>query len=199
MILFAAYAIIVWYLAARYRRDWRGFLAPLIGAALALLAVRIPALQRVLPERWWVMGFGTELQILIWAESMIVLVVGLFIALMPRPPARPHCAYCWYEIAGLDPEQRCCPECGMPPDGYANRKSPRRARPGQASEHPAGPIAAVPAPAAPPLLGPAIVGANAPARAGDRAAAAINPAQTINPAESATAPPAAARPPEAPR
>lgn len=118
MILFAIYAVIVWYLALRFRRRWQAFaIVPVASVSVYLL---VPLMRHVN-----VADIG--LYILLGAEAVVILIVGLFIAVLPRPPAHPHCHYCKYDMRGLhglSPEQRC-PECGMPTDGYASVRRQR--------------------------------------------------------------------------
>lgn len=107
MILLAVYAVVVWYLAMRWRRRWYGF-ALVILAALAFYQLA-PLLRTISPE-WQGMN------ILITGETILILVAGLFICLLPRPPSsQAHCRYCWYDLGGLEPsgpEGIICPECG---------------------------------------------------------------------------------------
>ncbi|MGQ0628769.1 MAG: hypothetical protein ACT4PL_11800 [Phycisphaerales bacterium] len=145
MILFAVYAVFVWYLAMRYRRRWLGFAIVLVGAALCLL------LAKALMKFDTFLGGGPRLvQHLIWGESALVLVVGLFVASLPRPPSGRHCAYCWYDLRGLESEsggstasagpgaEPVCPECGEPLLGWGKRgRAPARTA-GQGGSGPRG-------------------------------------------------------------
>lgn len=118
MILFAVYAVIIWYLALRFRRRWQAF--AIVPIASISVYVLVPLMRHVN-----VADIG--LYILLGAEAVVILIVGLFIAILPRPPAHPHCHYCKYDMRGLQgrgPDQRC-PECGMPSDGYASVRRQR--------------------------------------------------------------------------
>lgn len=112
MILFALHAVLVWALAFRWRRRWPAFAVVLLGATLPALISRIQELARLVPPDWRVLAFGFELKLLFWAESAIVLGLGLFIAALPRRPSHPHCPYCHYDLRGLGGPDRC-PECGQ--------------------------------------------------------------------------------------
>lgn len=124
MILFVIYAVVVCFGAMRFRRQWPGFVIPPVGAML--LYILVPVLQSL--------NLGDlGIQLLLAAEAALILIVGLFIALLPRRPRYPHCPYCHYDLrghglAGKTAEQRSttlCPECGNPVDGYASVRKRR--------------------------------------------------------------------------
>ncbi|MGD9688182.1 MAG: hypothetical protein AB7K52_05605 [Phycisphaerales bacterium] len=113
MILFAVYAVIVWYLVAKNRRRVSGFAYAIGGAALAAaitwgvgVLMNIQSSERI-PGRGYQLA---PLWILMWAEAIIVGAVGLFIAALPRNPIGRHCSNCWYDTSGL--RAPVCPECG---------------------------------------------------------------------------------------
>lgn len=114
VILFAVYAVVVWFFALRYRRRWPAFVMVPV-AALAVFWLNA-ALTRV--------GLAAGgFNLLLLGEAAIVLIGGLFIAFLPRPPAHPHCHYCHYDLRGHDDFNTAtfvCPECGHPADGYAS-------------------------------------------------------------------------------
>ena len=115
MILFLFYAVFVWYLCFRYRRNWRGlviFVASM--AALWLLA----DLYRV-AIRWAKVNRhafldtrndGQLFLMLLAVEAVIVAAVGLFFWCLPRAGAVKPCRKCGYELAGLDDDNPTCPE-----------------------------------------------------------------------------------------
>ncbi len=126
MILFAVYAVVVWWMAMRHRRTLVGFaIAALCALPMLLAAQYVPALATFGITTGTVPatpGRGLEgLQILLWAEAAVVASVSLFIVCLPRPPRGRHCRYCWYDLTGLDAEADLCPECGTPRDGYTSR------------------------------------------------------------------------------
>ncbi len=137
MILFAIYAVVVWWMAMRHRRTLPGFVIAATCAVPVLLAARfVPALSSLgfsagaAPPT---PGRGLEgVQILLFAEGIVVSGVALFIACLPRPPRGRHCGYCWYDLSGLDGEIDVCPECGTPRHGYARGK--RREEPQMGTE-----------------------------------------------------------------
>ncbi len=105
MILFAIYAVLIWFFAARWRRTLKGFSVVFLGAALALLTTYVAF--RFLAKDTFV-----PLSLLLTAEGVAVLSVGLFIVCLPARPDGRHCGYCWYDMSGLDATVPVCPECG---------------------------------------------------------------------------------------
>ncbi|MFN0010910.1 MAG: hypothetical protein ACKVS8_04615 [Phycisphaerales bacterium] len=128
MILFAIYAVVVWWMAMRHRRTPMGFAIAALCALPMLLAARyVPALATFGVSTGTVPttpGRGLEgMQILLWAEAAVVAGVSLFIVCLPRPPRGRHCHYCWYDLSGLDTDTDLCPECGTPRRGYGQQRT----------------------------------------------------------------------------
>lgn len=119
MILLPLYAGLIWFLSLRWRRTWKGYAAAMGGGILILLF--IPVLFKL---QLLVKGIDARtFSLILWAEGVIVLTVGLFIASMPRRDRKPHCHYCGYDLSGHSSEQKpVCPECGVPFDGYASQR-----------------------------------------------------------------------------
>lgn len=115
MILLAAYAVFIFYLAMRYRRQWGGFVS-VAGGVLLLLLIARPALEEhnvltaLLPVGMRV-GYK-HLLILILPEAALIALVGFFIASLPRNLSATACRKCKYELGGLNPIGLVCPECG---------------------------------------------------------------------------------------
>lgn len=105
MILFAVYAVVVWFLAMRWRRTLLGFVVPLAAVAGAVLMTWLLRL-------WLIEVAYLQLSLLMWAEAIIVGGIGLFIACLPRRPPGRYCPWCWYDTGGLGAEIKTCPECG---------------------------------------------------------------------------------------
>ena len=119
MILFAAYALIILYGAARYRRRPTGFAIALLGGLLPLALVPLMHMVKL--------GDGSFF-LLVIAECAIVMGLGVVIASLPRRPAHIHCQYCHYDLRGLEHlsvRTSVCPECGMPLDGFASVRKRR--------------------------------------------------------------------------
>lgn len=108
--LFVGYAVIVWYLAARYRRTLLAYACALSGVALLV----------TLGYAHWVVGrFHPELfiqgmQILLYPYTIVVGAVGVFIASMPHRVEPGCCPACGYDLRGLESPRATCPECGGP-------------------------------------------------------------------------------------
>lgn len=117
---FVGYAMLVWYLSARYRRTVLAFACALSGTALLA----------VLAYGHWLFGQGHPelfiqgMQILLYPYTVVVGVVGVFIASLPRRYPPGACPRCGYDLAGLGHPVANCPECGRPSHG--SRVSYRR-------------------------------------------------------------------------
>ena len=120
MVLLPLYALLVWFFCLRFRRRWIGFVCAIAGASSVLLV--IPVAGRLLR----LIGSDEEprvLSLLIYGEAMIVLVVGLYVAMLPRRDRSNRCPYCEYDLSGHSAEQPpLCPECGVPFDGYSSKR-----------------------------------------------------------------------------
>lgn len=111
MILPVVYAVLVWYAAMRFRRQWTGLAS--VAAAIVLLLLLNLMLGG---ERGQWSGRGANmLIILLWPYTALVGGGALFIFCLPRrPPGDYHCQKCFYDFKGLDPAFLVCPECGSP-------------------------------------------------------------------------------------
>lgn len=134
MILFAFFAMLVWYLVARWRRQPRGFMVVLAGAGVAAMGGWLAPDTLISPD----------VRVLLKGEAGIILLVGMLILVMPRHDpvlacagcgtafhgARRrvqacgtcgtlsgHCEYCGYTLTGLPSSTIICPECGTGRDG----------------------------------------------------------------------------------
>lgn len=108
--LFVGYAVIVWYLTARYRRTLLAYACALSGVGLLM----------TLGYAHWVIGrFHPELfiqgmQILLYPYTIVVGAVGVFIASLPHRVEPGNCPRCGYNLLGLATPLANCPECGAP-------------------------------------------------------------------------------------
>jgi hypothetical protein len=113
MFAFSVYAVIVWYLAAHWRRTWASFAT--VAGALAVL-VFIAYLHYLLSV--WTDGriYLPVLRSLLYPYTVLVGVIGLYLACLPAAiPARgAECPRCRYDLRGLEDETNSCPECGTP-------------------------------------------------------------------------------------
>lgn len=104
---FTGFAVMVWMLAAFYRRRWQSFAALLLAMLLMGLLIRLH----------WSWGERTEgriytpvLRHVLEGYAVFVGVTGLFLACIPRAFPRGCCQGCGYDLAGLH-HLRVCPEC----------------------------------------------------------------------------------------
>jgi hypothetical protein len=108
---FVVYAILVWLAAAKWRRQWLSLVIILI-ALIGLILVALFHYQLSL----WSHGriYLPVLQVLLYPYTALVVVLGLYIAALPRRPITwVHCPICKYDLRGLDDPIESCPECGM--------------------------------------------------------------------------------------
>lgn len=109
MFAFVLYAGLVWYAAVRWRRTWLGFALVFAGlAGVGLVAFAHYKLNK------WTNGYINlpVLQVLLYPYGALILVIGLFIAALPRVYQGTQCRRCGYELHGLETRVRTCPECG---------------------------------------------------------------------------------------
>lgn len=111
MMLFPAYALVVWYFAMKWRRMWRGFAA----VALGTLGVHFVAMLYMKIGLLFGMSRVESMLLLLYPFAGMVAVVGLYLALLPRV-AHEACRQCGYSLHGLEERGRdgliVCPECG---------------------------------------------------------------------------------------
>ncbi len=130
MFFFAAYALLVWYAAARWRRRWESF--AWVGAGIGGL-VLLAWLHYCLND--WTHGriYLRVLQVLLYPYTAMVGLVGFYICCLPTRVPESLCANCRYDLAGLEEVGFLCPECGRRPEsqpvsrGAAARPSPAAA------------------------------------------------------------------------
>jgi len=118
MIFFLFYAAFVWYLCFRYRRRWAGFACVGVGVLIVWLVAQFFHLMHhwiraANPDRYDPHDDGRLFDFLLIVEAVMVAVVGLYLACLPRHIAVRPCRRCKYELAGLENENPTCPECGL--------------------------------------------------------------------------------------
>lgn len=110
LILFPAYAFLVWYACLRWRRQLMGVAALVLGVMLiALLAQFDLTIRRALHLH----DDGPLFRFMLYSEGVIVGMVGAILVLVPSHPAAVQpCRRCGYELHGLEVANPTCPECG---------------------------------------------------------------------------------------
>jgi hypothetical protein len=115
VVLFSIYAVIVWFAAARYRRQWRAFASIAAGVAgLVVIALFHAQLAR------WSQGriYLPVLQAMLYPYIVLVALVGLYLSVLPRCVPATACGTCAYDLRGLGEHDLqglaalVCPECG---------------------------------------------------------------------------------------
>jgi ribosomal protein L37E len=111
---FVGYALLVWYFAAKHRRQWLGLGWVVLGIAglmgLNYLHYRIGRWSAARDSA----GQGIVLPVLqsiMYPYTGLVGLVGLFIVAMPTT-YHTGCFRCGYDLTGLEADR--CPECGEP-------------------------------------------------------------------------------------
>ncbi len=122
MIIFPAYAAIVWYFAYRFRRRIAGVLVVLGSALPPLVLTAVVSYANRGPQDSGLFilnnlqGYGVVLHILTVPYVLVLIAVGAIATSQHRQ--RPHitCPRCHYDLEGNATGQ--CPECGhmLPPD-----------------------------------------------------------------------------------
>ena len=121
-LFFVGYALVVWFLVAKWRRG------PL---ALLVLAVGITGLLLLNAFHTWLGDISNgQIQLIVLRSVMypytgLVAGVGLYIAVLPHRKDD-ACHYCGYDLSGVmgEVERLICPECGR-----FHRQDGRGARP----------------------------------------------------------------------
>lgn len=109
MFVFVIYAVAVWYFAIRHRRRWRGFCAVAVGiAGLVFISYLHIQLSRWTNGRIYIQA----LQVLVYPYTVMVGLVGLYGACLPRARNPRACLGCGYDRSGLAAGNPVCPECG---------------------------------------------------------------------------------------
>jgi hypothetical protein len=115
MMILPLYAFAVWYMCFRLRRTWLGWFALFAADSIVVAGVFMyPAIER------WISGESTQwssFQFVMWAEALMVAIVGAFVLMLPREFVRLPCRKCGYELESLAAEHETqnpqCPECGL--------------------------------------------------------------------------------------
>ena len=110
MVLFVAYAVLVWYFAVKWRRRPWAFVAVAVGlCGLAVVAFGHWRLSI------WSGGriYLPVLQSLLYPYAALVAVIGVYIGCLPRARPAHECRACRYDLRGLQAHAAAvCPECG---------------------------------------------------------------------------------------
>ncbi len=107
MVFLLAYAVLIWFIAVRFRRSWPAFVAPVVSLIpifiLTWMSVEHWGREPGEPPATWI-------YIPAGAYAALIVFVSYFIACIPRTRNESTCDFCAYDLAGLPTER--CPECG---------------------------------------------------------------------------------------
>lgn len=121
----SVYALIVWLLVVRYRRTWKAFAVLAIGAGMVL-----PLADPMIYLVWWMLGERpTWLYPFFYIYSGVLVLIGVFLALLPMPEAAHPCRNCGYDLSGN--LSGVCPECGRRTSVKGNAPRAPRYTPGE--------------------------------------------------------------------
>ncbi len=109
MFAFVVYAVGIWYAAARWRRRWQSFAWVTAGFFGCVFVAWLHTRLNIYTHGKIYLPI---LRSLLYPYTGLVVVVGLYIACLPRGN-RFHgcCPWCKYDLTGL-PRPAKCPECG---------------------------------------------------------------------------------------
>lgn len=129
MLLFVAYAVLVWYGAFSGRRRLGGFAA--IGAGLFVL-LTVNAVHLHVAQALGYEHLVPVFRVLLYPYIAMVVAVATFLVLLPieLPRGEIHCRVCRYDLSDLKEEVRAgspCPECGTTLAEGLTRKGRRTA------------------------------------------------------------------------
>jgi hypothetical protein len=101
------YAVLVWSIAMHWRRRWPAFVAVAVGViALLLLYSLVHAWDGAFPPHY------RHIFLLFWPYTILIGLMGFYIACLPRRAQEHECQKCCYDLRGLNPKGLSCPECG---------------------------------------------------------------------------------------
>lgn len=130
MLLFVAYAVLVWYGAFSGRRRAGGFAA--VGAGMFLLFT-VNAIHLHVAQAFGYEHLVPVFRVLLYPYIAMVGLIGVFLVTLPieLPRGELHCRACRYDLSDLVQEVRAgspCPECGATLAEASTRRGRRAAR-----------------------------------------------------------------------
>jgi hypothetical protein len=127
LVAFTVYAVLVGFLAARWRRRMLG-VALVIAAEIVLLVLAWAHYQIPVLAAHGHTAFANidiqPFQLFFYPYIVLVGVIGAFIVAMPRKAPADSCWYCRYDLTNLidEPGPLICPECGREHLGPGSRR-----------------------------------------------------------------------------
>jgi hypothetical protein len=110
MMVFIAYAVLVFWAVGKHRRKWKGLLYIALGVA-GIVAISMLHWQLSI----WTNGFVALplLQAMMYPFAALVLVTSGYIFVLPRRDLPHLCRRCGYDLTGQEESPATCPECGL--------------------------------------------------------------------------------------
>lgn len=117
MVAFTAYAILVGFFAARWRRRWNGVLFVLAAVALLVFLAWAHFQIPILAAHGHKVFQNIDIQpfqLIYYPYIVFVGLIGMFIVALPRRAPVDSCWFCRYDLSNLveEPGRLICPECG---------------------------------------------------------------------------------------
>ncbi len=111
MFIFVLYALLVWYLCGKHRRQWKGLLWIVLGLAGIALVGWLHWRAAVYFNR---AAYFSVMAHLLVPYAGLVAFLGGAILTFPRTPSTDRCLTCGYDLIGHEVAEPICPECGTP-------------------------------------------------------------------------------------
>lgn len=111
MFIFVLYALGVWYLCGKYRRQWKGILWIVLGVGGIALVGWIHYRAAIYFGRG--MYFSVMAHLLVPYGGLVAFLGGAILT-FPRKRCADRCFTCGYDLVGHEVAEPICPECGTP-------------------------------------------------------------------------------------
>jgi len=109
--IFVLYALLVWYLCGKHRRQWKGVLWIVLGVAGIALVGWLHWRAAVFFNR---AAYFAVMSHLLIPYAALVAFLGGAILTFPRKQCADRCLKCGYDLIGHEVAEPICPECGTP-------------------------------------------------------------------------------------
>lgn len=111
MFIFVLYALAIWYLCGKHRRQWKGVLWIVLGVGGIALAGWLHWRAALYFGR--ASYFGVMSHLLVPYAGLVAFLGGAIVT-FPRTQSADRCFKCGYDLIGHEIAEPICPECGTP-------------------------------------------------------------------------------------